>query len=153
MKISDKWLSKKILCVTACNFKCCNSPSFNVEFNDNEIDYLSDKYNHDIQPTEPQNGSCKYLGEKGCSFGDDKPHHCKTYPIVPNDNDTLVLSNWAWLNCPKPHDYELVHFINGKYLYRLKKKHHNKKDMLILDDKIEDITPTFFERFNQEGHL
>ena len=45
MEISEKWMSKKVGCSTLCNYRCCNSPSFHVEFDDDEIEYLSKKYN------------------------------------------------------------------------------------------------------------
>ena len=38
--------------------------------------------------------------------------------------------------------------VNGKYLYVLKTPHPNKKDLVILDDKIENTIPNFYERFN-----
>ena len=151
MRISEKWFSKKILCGIGCNYGCCNSQSFQVEFSEEEIKYLGRKYDKNIKPIEYQNGKCKYLNGNGCSFGEDRPTYCKTYPITENKNETLVLSNWAWLHCPKPTDYELKDIVNGKYVYLLKKKHHNKKDILILDDEIENIIPTFLERFNQEN--
>ena len=151
MRISEKWFSKKILCGIGCNYGCCNSQSFQVEFSEEEIKYLGKKYDKNIKPIEYQNGKCKYLNGNGCSFGEDRPTYCKTYPITENKNETLVLSNWAWLHCPKPTDYELKDIVNGKYVYLLKKKHHNKKDILILDDEIENIIPTFLERFNQEN--
>ena len=151
MRISEKWFNKKILCGIGCNYGCCNSQSFQVEFSEEEIKYLGKKYDKNIKPIEYQNGKCKYLNGNGCSFGEDRPTYCKTYPITENKNETLVLSNWAWLHCPKPTDYELKDIVNGKYVYLLKKKHHNKKDILILDDEIENIIPTFLERFNQEN--
>ena len=151
MRISEKWFNKKILCGIGCNYGCCNSQSFQVEFSEEEIKYLGNKYDKNIKPIEYQNGKCKYLNGNGCSFGEDRPTYCKTYPITENKNETLVLSNWAWLHCPKPTDYELKDIVNGKYVYLLKKKHHNKKDILILDDEIENIIPTFLERFNQEN--
>ena len=151
MRISEKWFSKKILCGIGCNYGCCNSQSFQVEFSEEEIKYLGRKYDKNIKPIEYQNGKCKYLNGNGCSFGEDRPTYCKTYPITENKNETLVLSNWAWLHCPKPTDYELKDIVNGKYVYLLKKKHHNKKDILILDDEIENIIPSFLERFNQEN--
>ena len=151
MRISEKWFSKKILCGIGCNYGCCNSQSFQVEFSEEEIKYLGKKYDKNIKPIEYQNGKCKYLNGNGCSFGEDRPTYCKTYPITENKNETLVLSNWAWLHCPKPTDYELKDIVNGKYVYLLKKNHHNKKDILILDDEIENIIPTFLERFNQEN--
>ena len=100
------------------------------------------------QPIEPQNGSCKYLGENGCSFGDDKPRYCKKFPLTENKNQKVILSNWSWLHCPKDTDYELMDMVNGKYLYVLKTPHPNKKDLVILDDKIENTIPNFYERFN-----
>ena len=145
VRISDKWFSKKILCGIACNYGCCNSQSFQVEFSKDEIEYLGTEYNREIKPVEYQNGKCKYLNGNGCSFGDDKPKYCKTYPITENKNETLVLSNWSWLHCPKPNDYILDKVEDGKWYYRLKKKHKNKRNQVILNGDIES-TPTFFER-------
>ncbi len=50
-----------------------------------------------------------------------------------------MINNWAYLHCPKPQDYELDKVVDGKYYYKLKKKHKNKRDELILDDKIENV--------------
>ena len=152
MEISEKWFSKKIGCSIACNYRCCNSPSFHIEFEDDEIKYLSEKYKRNIKPIEYQNGRCKYLKEnsQGCSFGDDKPNYCKKFPLTQNKNNKVVLSNWSWLHCPKDTDYELKDIVNGKYLYVLKQKHHNKRDMLILDDTIENTIPSFNERLQDQ---
>ena len=151
MKISEKWFSKKLMC-GYCNYGCCNSQTFHVEFSPKEIKYLSEKYNKSLEKIEYQNGKCRHLKDdnSGCSFGKDRPKYCKTYPITENKSNTLVVSNWSWLHCPKPTDYELVKIVEGKYHYRLKSKHKNKRDELILDDDIEKIIPTFLERFNGE---
>ena len=92
MEISEKWFSKKIGCSIACNYRCCNSPSFHIEFEDDEIKYLSKKYKRNIKPIEYQNGRCKYLKEnsQGCSFGDDKPKYCKKFPLTQNKNNNRV---------------------------------------------------------------
>ena len=50
-----------------------------------------------------------------------------------------MLSNWSYLHCPKPQDYELDKVVDGKYHYKLKKKHKNKRNELVLDDKIENV--------------
>jgi len=150
MEISKKWFSKKILCGVACNYGCCNSKTFRVEFSKNEIDYLSKKYNQSIKSIEYQNGKCRHLNGNGCSFGDDRPNYCKMFPITENQNGTLVLSNWSWLHCPKPSDYILDRIENGKYHYLLKKAHKNKLDKLVLDDDINDY-PNFFEREDIQG--
>ena len=153
MRISEKWFSKKILCGIACNYGCCNSQSFHVEFSKDEIDYLSKKYNRDIKPVEYQNGKCRHLNGNGCSFvDDDKPTYCKTFPITENKNNTLVLSNWSWLHCPKPNDYILEKKEDGKWYYRLKKKHKNKLDELVLDNDINDY-PNFCNREDLQGVL
>jgi len=151
MEISEKWFSKKILC-GLCNFGCCNSKTFRVEFSKNEIDDLSKKYNKSLNPTEYQNGCCSHLkdDDTGCSFGDDKPKWCKMFPIVENSNNRLVLSNWSFLHCPKPTDYILDRIENGKYHYLLKKSHKNKLDELVLDSDINDY-PNFFEREDIQG--
>ena len=152
MEISKKWFSKKILCGIGCNHMCCKSPSFRVEFSKDEIGYLSKKYNKSLNPTEYQNGCCSHLkdDDTGCSFGDDRPTYCKTFPITENKNNTLVLSNWSWLHCPKPSDYILDRKEDGKWYYRLKKSHKNKLDELVLDNDINDY-PNFFEREDVKG--
>ncbi len=151
MEISKKWFSKKILC-GSCLFACCNSKTFRVEFSKDEISYLSKKYNQSIKPIEYQNGKCRHLNGNGCSFGDDRPTYCKTFPITENKNNTLVLSNWSFLHCPKPTDYILDRIENGKYHYLLKKPHKNKRDELVLDNDINDY-PNFFNREDIQGVL
>ena len=146
MEISKKWFSKKILCGVACKYGCCNSKTFRVDFLPSEIEYLEKKYNKSLNPTEYQNGKCRHLNGNGCSFGDDRPTYCKTFPITENKNNTLVLSNWSWLHCPKPSDYILDRKEDGKWYYRLKKSHKNKRESLILDDDIEKVIPNFYER-------
>ena len=155
MEISKKWFSKKILCGIGCNHMCCKSPSFRVEFSKDEIDDLSKKYNKSLNPTEYQNGCCSHLkdDDTGCSFGDDKPKWCKVFPIVENSNNRLVLSNWSWLHCPKPNDYILDRIEDGKWYYKLKKRHKNKLDQVILNDDIENVIPNFFEREDIQGVL
>jgi len=152
MKISEKWFGKKILCGIGCNYMCCNSQTFRVEFSKDEIDDLSKKYNKSLNPTEYQNGCCSHLkdDDTGCSFGDDRPTYCKTFPITENKNNTLVLSNWSFLHCPKPNDYILDRKEDGKWYYRLKKSHKNKLDELVLDNDINDY-PNFFEREDVKG--
>ena len=150
MGISKKWFSKKILCGVGCNYFCCKSPSFRVEFSKDEIGYLSKKYNQSIKSTEYQNGKCRHLNGNGCSFGNDRPTYCKTFPITENKNNTLVLSNWSFLHCPKPSDYILDRKEDGKWYYRLKKSHKNKLDELVLDNDINDY-PNFFEREDVKG--
>ena len=151
MEISKKWFSKKILC-GSCLFACCNSQTFRVEFSKDEIGYLEKKYNKSLNPTEYQNGKCRHLNGNGCSFGDDRPTYCKTFPITENKNNTLVLSNWSFLHCPKPSDYILDRKEDGKWYYRLKKSHKNKLDELVLDNDINDY-PNFFEREDIQGVL
>ena len=146
MKISDKWFVKKVMC-GYCNWGCCNSDTFHIEFTPKEKSYLEKKYNISLNPTESQNGRCRHLnGDDGCSFGEDRPRYCKTYPITKNQNDIHVLSNWSWLHCPKPKDYILDKIEDGKWIYRLKKSHKNKRESLILDDDIEKVIPNFYER-------
>ena len=75
----------------------------------------------------------------GCSLGDERPVFCKTYPLVENKTGRVVINNWAYLHCPRPENYELDREVDGKYHYKLKKKHKNKRDELILDDTIENV--------------
>jgi len=153
MEISKKWFSKKILC-GSCLFGCCNSKTFRVEFLPSEIEYLEKKYNKSLNPTEYQNGCCSHLkdDDTGCSFDDAKPKWCKMFPIVENSNNRLVLSNWSFLHCPKPNDYILEKKEDGKWYYRLQKKHKNKLDELVLDNDINDY-PNFLEREDIQGVL
>ncbi len=151
MEISKKWFNKQILC-GKCLFGCCNSKTFRVEFSKDEISYLSKKYNQSIKPIEYQNGKCRHLNGNGCSFGNDRPTYCKTFPITENKNKTLVLSNWSWLHCPKPSDYILDRKEDGKWYYRLKKSHKNKLDELVLDNDI-NAYPNFFNREDLQGVL
>ena len=73
-------------------------------------------------------------------MGDDRPLFCKLYPVAEHyKNNKLVISNWSFLSCPKPENYELDKVVDGKYHYKLKKKHWNKKDKLILDDTIDNV--------------
>ena len=49
------------------------------------------------------------------------------------------------MHCPKPNDYILDKVEDGKWYYRLKKSHKNKREELVLDNDINDY-PNFFER-------
>ena len=51
----------------------------------------------------------------------------------------MVINNWAYLHCPKPENYELDKVVDGKYHYKLKKRHKNKRNVMVLDDKIENV--------------
>ena len=140
MTFSKAWLEKKIMC-GLCNFGCCNHPSFHVEITEDEQEFYQKEYGLDLELEWNQDGCCKLLKDDntGCSLGDDRPIFCKLYPLNENPSSRLVLSNWSYLHCPKPQDYELDKVVDGKYYYKLKKKHKNKRDELILDDKIENV--------------
>ena len=136
MTFSKAWLEKKIMC-GLCNFGCCNHPSFHVEITEEEQEFYQKEYGLDLELEWNQDGCCKVLKDDntGCSLGDDRPLFCKLYPLVENKSNRLVMNNWGYLHCPKPDNYELDKVVDGKYHYKLKKKHKNKRDKLILDDK------------------
>ena len=120
MTFSKAWLEKKIMC-GLCNFGCCNHPSFHVEITEEEQEFYQKEYGLDLE--------LEWL-QDGC---------CKLYPLVENKSNRMVINNWGYLHCPKPDNYELDKVVDGKYHYKLKKKHKNKRDKLILDDKIENV--------------
>jgi len=124
-----------------CNFGCCNHNSFHVEITEEEQEKYQKKFGLDLELEWQQNGCCDLLSKdgSGCSLGDDRPVFCKMYPLEPNKSNRIILGNWAFLHCPKPQDYELDKIEDGKYHYKLKKSHKNKRDELILDDKIENV--------------
>mgnify|MGYP003123403986 CR=1 FL=1 len=130
----------------ACNYGCCNSETFHIEFSPKEKSHLEKKYNQTLQDVEYQNGRCSHLNGEGCSFGEDIPDYCRNYPMTENNNGTIVLSNWSWLHCPKPSDYQLEKVEDEKWFYRLKKRHKNKVERLVLDDDIENVVPSFYQR-------
>ena len=140
MTFSKAWLEKKIMC-GLCNFGCCNHPSFHVEITEDEQEFYQKEYELDLELEWKQDGCCKLLKDDntGCSLGDDRPVFCKLYPLVENKSNRLVMNNWAYLHCPKPQDYELDKVVDGKYYYKLRKKHKNKRNELILDDRIENV--------------
>ena len=141
MTFSKAWLSKKIMC-GLCNFGCCNSKSFKVEITKEEQEFYQKKFGLDLELEWKQEGCCKLLkdNDTGCSLGDDRPLFCKLYPVTEHyKNNKLVISNWSFLSCPKPENYELDKIVDGKYHYKLKKIHWNKKDKLILDDTIDNV--------------
>ena len=140
MTFSKAWLSKKIMC-GLCNFGCCNHSSFHVEITKDEQKFYQKKFGLDLELEWLQDGCCKLLkdDDTGCSLGNDRPLFCKLFPLNENIVGRLVLSNWSYLHCPKPQDYELDKVVDGKYHYKLKKKHKNKRDVMVLDDKIENV--------------
>ena len=137
---SKAWLEKKIMC-GLCNFGCCNHNSFHVEITEEEQEKYQKKFGLDLELEWQQNGCCDLLSKdgSGCSLGDDRPVFCKMYPLEPNKSNRIILGNWSFLHCPKPQDYELDRIEDGKYYYKLIKPHKNKRDELVLDDKIENV--------------
>ena len=139
---SKAWLQKKIMC-GLCNFGCCNHPSFHVEITEEEQEFYQKEYGLDLELEWSQDGCCDLLKDDntGCSLGDDRPLFCKLYPLVENKSNRLVMNNWGYLHCPKPHHYELDKVVDGKYHYKLKPKvrKHNKREELILDDEIDNV--------------
>jgi len=140
MTFSKAWLSKKIMC-GLCNFGCCNHSSFHVEITKDEQKFYQKKFGLDLELEWLQDGCCKLLkdDDTGCSLGNDRPLFCKLFPLNENIVGRLVLSNWSYLHCPKPQDYELDKVVDGKYHYKLKKRHKNKRNVMVLDDKIENV--------------
>ena len=124
-----------------CNFGCCNHKSFHVEITEDEQEKYRKKFGLDLELEWSQDGCCDLLSQDGtgCSLGDERPVFCKMYPLEPNKSGRIVVGNWAYLHCPKPQDYKLDKIEDDKYHYKLKKSHKNKRDELILDDKIENV--------------
>jgi Fe-S-cluster containining protein len=112
-----------------------------VEITEEEQELYQKKFGLELELEWNQDGCCKLLkdDDTGCSLGDDRPLFCKLFPLNENTTGRLVLSNWSYLHCPKPQDYELDKVVDGKYHYKLKKKHKNKRDVMVLDDKIENV--------------
>jgi len=144
---SKAWLEKKIMC-GLCNFGCCNHNSFHVEITKDEQEKYRKKFGLDLELEWSQNGCCDLLSQDGtgCSLGDERPTFCKMYPLEENKAGRIVIGNWAYLHCPKPQDYELDKVVDGKYHYKLKRKHKNKRDELILDDKIENVVTEIWKQ-------
>ena len=138
---SKSWLEKKIMC-GLCNFGCCNHPSFHVEITEEEQEFYQKEYELDLELEWKQDGCCKL------------------YPLVENKSNRLVMNNWGYLHCPKPDNYELDKVVDGKYHYKIKPevRKHNKREELILDDKIENVVKqiwlqsknSIIQRYGQE---
>ena len=159
MTFSKAWLEKKIMC-GLCNFGCCNHQNFHVEITEEEQEKYRKEFGLDLELEWSLDGCCDLLHEdgSGCSLGNDRPVFCKMYPLVENKSGRVVINNWAYLHCPKPDNYELDKVVDGKYHYKLKKKHKNKRDELLLDDKIENVVKqiwlqakdSIIQRYGQE---
>lgn len=95
-----KFLKKRVLC-GHCSFKCCNSPSFDVETTEEESKRLG------LPRRFPQEGKCRCLKKNGCKFGDGRPVYCKLFPLQVTKDNKLVISHWSILHCPISSDYKL----------------------------------------------
>ena len=82
--IKSEWCNKKIMC-GYCKFNCCTVSSFHVEISEKEQSLYKTKYNRDL-PRKWRLGKgkdkCPNLADDGCTLGDDKPSHCKSYPCL-----------------------------------------------------------------------
>ena len=141
--IKTRWLEKKIMC-GHCKFTCCTNPSFNVEITTVEQKLYKEKYNKDL-PLKWKLGKdpkCPNLTDTGCDLGDDKPAHCKSYPLELDKNNKIKVGTWCWLHCPKPQDYEFIEKKNNMYHYKLiekpKYKQYNKLKTIELPEPIDD---------------
>ncbi len=157
--IKSEWCNKKIMC-GYCKFNCCTVSSFHVEISEKEQSLYKTKYNRDL-PRKWRLGKgedkCPNLADDGCTLGDDKPSHCKSYPLELK-KDKVVIGNWCNLHCPKPRDYELVEKRNGKYYYRLiekpKYKSFNKLKEVVLPEPIDTFfKPIGSDFYNNIGEL
>ena len=131
-----KYLARKPLC-GLCRFKCCNSPSLEVETTEEEAGRLN------LPRRFPQAGRCRCLGPAGCVHGEARPVFCKMFPLQVRPDGALIVSYWSTLNCPTAADYELVGRDGELYVYRRKlvgaSKAANSQEELRLDRPIEDM--------------
>ena len=143
-----------------CKFNCCTVSSFHVEISEKEQSLYKTKYNRDL-PRKWRLGKgkdkCPNLADDGSTLCDDKPSHCKSYPLELK-KDKVVIGNWCNLHCPKPRDYELVEKRNGKYHYRLiekpKYKSFNKLKEVVLPEPIDTFfKPIGSDFYNNIGEL
>lgn len=145
---ASQYLTRRVMC-GACNFKCCNGKSLNVECTEEETKRLS------LPVLFPQNGRCPELTDTGCKHGKARPAFCKLFPlqIKPasrrNTPPILVVASWSILNCPVTTDYELEIGEGGQYVYQRRKvsriKKNNSKQTLELDRPIEEAFPDVLE--------
>tara|TARA_Y100000310_G_scaffold105378_1_gene103824 strand:- start:6777 stop:7355 length:579 start_codon:yes stop_codon:yes gene_type:complete len=170
IKFSEAWFKHRTLC-GSCNFACCDGGkkkdgSFRRRgllcLTEEEASGLQDNHKVFIQTSVYQEGPCSYLKHDGagCMFGEDRPIHCKIYPlqlkqkreVVPwfSEEGLLVQSNFVFRNCPKPSDYEYIGWSFGQEVYRLKRNHYNKKKELRLDSPIEEEFKPHWRAFESE---
>jgi len=131
----SKFLQMKILC-GHCNFKCCNSPSLEVETTPEEAEQ------HNLPERFPIAGKCRCLGETGCTLPT-RPVFCRFFPLQLK-GDMAVVSHWAVLNCPTAKDYTFCHRDqDGKYVHQRNKVGRNKQtnspDVLVTDAPLEEF--------------
>ena len=93
-----KFLRFRVLC-GFCNFKCCNSPTLEVETTEAESKRLG------LPRRFPQEGSCRCLTKTGCKHGEARPVYCQLFPLQVTKDNKLVVSHWAILHCPNDRDY------------------------------------------------
>lgn len=139
-----KFIERRIMC-GACNFKCCNGKSLNVECTPEEAKTLG------LPVLFAQEGRCRCLTDAGCAHGEDRPVFCKLFPLQikpankPTGSPSLIVSYWSILNCPVTTDYVFEHEADGKYHYRRKDvggaKRNNSPEVLVLDQPIEKEFP------------
>ena len=173
-----RWMTKKVLCAkqgqeAMCNY-CCAYPDGRsgrpwkegdkpyadragwgkyIVVQDEEREVIKEKYNKDVDNIIKfkDDTSCNHLStEVGCEFGEDRPIHCKLYPLEVNDDGKLVLGFSGFRKCPLPQNYTFVKEENGKYHYKLKRKGPFKKDVLILPKPIDDMVEPLYLWFESE---
>jgi len=93
-----KFLRFRVLC-GYCEFKCCNSPTLEVETTEEESKRMN------LPRRFSQEGSCRCLTKTGCKHGEKRPVYCQLFPLQVTPDNKLVLSHWAVLHCPNDRDY------------------------------------------------
>jgi len=114
-----KFLKLRVLC-GYCNFKCCNSPSLEVETTENESKAL------ELPRRFPQDGRCQCLTDKGCKHGGKRPVYCRLFSLQVTPDNKLVVSHWAILHCPNQRDYDFIETDENNHNIYEKKKPKSK---------------------------
>lgn len=145
-----KFLKRRVLC-GLCRFRCCNSPSLEVECTPEESMALG------LPQRFPQEGRCRCLGDEGCTLGDKRPVFCKIFPIQISPTNAAVTPYWSILNCPVDTDYEYKEIRDGRYVYQRKSgvsgaRRNNSHEELMVPEPL-DKWPTVAEMYHYAVEL